>query len=207
MPVHKSKRARNITEKEYRALAAEAIKTPREPRITLAKRLVNDINWRGPAPEVESIEKKITEIRKNFPASSELDSPWSVVTMSRHEHYIPPELLPLVMKMWKYFQQREARFMTIREALWVVRLSALLNNDTGFKEFAAYVVDYAALEKVNEALGRNNADERCTDSHMYRDMTGLFHNEKIENDRDRHPKGDGVRWEEGDELGLTGNGT
>ena len=197
MPVHKGKRARNITGKEYRALVSEAIHTPREPRIALARRLVNDIDWRGPAPAVEVIEKKITEVRKKFPANSALDTPWSAVTMFEPEYRISPATLPLVMKMWKYFQQRESRFMSIREALWTVRLSELIKNGISFKDFAAYVVDYAALEKVNEALGRNEVDERCTDSQMYRDMTGLYHDDKVENERDRHPKGEGVRWEEG----------
>ncbi len=200
MPETKHKRAKNIKGKEFRFLAAEALRMPREPTINLARRLATEMKWPGPTPSVEVLKKKITDIRKKSADYSDIDKPWSVVTTAKHEYHIPPDALPLVMRLWKYFQQRESRFMTIREGLWVVMLSALLDNRVCYKEFAEYVVDYAALEKLNEVYGRDEGDERVTDSQMYRDMTGLFHDEKVENERDRHPKGEGVRWEEGEKI-------
>jgi hypothetical protein len=177
MPERKQKRAKNIKGKELRALAAEALRIPREPTINLARRLATDINWPGPAPAVEVLKKKITAIRQKGADYSDLDASWSVVTMATNE--LPPETLPVVMKLGQYFRQREGRPMSIREALWAARLSALSRNGVSFKDYAGHVIDYAALEKINEALGRSEQDELVTDSEMYRDMTGLGHEVQV----------------------------
>ncbi len=133
-----------------RMIREEALRFPRVLRRELAEHLRTSFEQKGwPLPEVETLEKKISEVRNK---RDELDKPWSLVSLT--EHAIAPDALPYVLKVWARSltingsppapeqdnEQNEAdeehlfleieypgfkwspRTFTIRHALWVARL-------------------------------------------------------------------------------------
>lgn len=120
-------------------------------------------------PGLSAVQKVLTEVRANEtirpPASKRLDGPWSIDTLAEYE--IPPEALPAVLKMAIHFRQSEGRTMTIREAKWAARLSALKDL---FK-LRAFILAYSEAEKTAELTGIQLGSESFTDNWFYRALT------------------------------------
>jgi len=75
-------------------------------------------------PSEETIEKLISRARNH--EDSPLDQPWCVGYLSKYP--IPPEALPIVMDMYQSSLNMEGQRFTIRVALWVARLSQLIDD-------------------------------------------------------------------------------
>jgi len=131
-----------------------------------------DPDW----PGVSAVYKILRRLREadeaRSPESRELDSPWSVVSLTKYD--IPPEALPLVMEMSAHFPQREGRPITIREAKWVVRFSEV--DDLG--KLADFALAYAEMERVIELVGQDML-EAVVDSELYIALTGKTLNEPV----------------------------
>ncbi len=93
-------------------------------------------------PGISAVQKALTNIRKNEaqlpPEEKELDQPWSIGTLVKHP--IPPECLPAVLRAFYAERRTDVKtdeyfrigyefghktYLTIREALWIARLSVL----------------------------------------------------------------------------------
>lgn len=124
-----------------------------------------------PVPKLSTLMSKISKARQA--PISELDAPWSLASLI--EHPIPPDVLPVVLKVFKMRMRERERILrerermlrvekgslgegdftgnelTIREALWVSRLSALT---TKTKELDGWATWYAVRQRAYEALGQ-----------------------------------------------------
>ncbi len=84
---------------------------PKEVRAELLKELKRrglDRNYGPDWPSVSAVGKCLAEIRdKVGPGPTKLDRPWS--TASLPQHPIPPEALPIVLKVWARSQTREVK--------------------------------------------------------------------------------------------------
>lgn len=104
---------------------------------------LDDPNW----PRVSAVQKHLKKIRKNdearSPESKGLDTPWSIGTLAQYP--IPPEALLAVLRAFyaerrtdvatdEYFRTGYEfgykTYLTIREALWIARLSVLFKYPT-----------------------------------------------------------------------------
>ena len=93
---HGGDRGPKIPADGLRMIREEALKFPRVLRRELAEHLRTSFEQKGwPLPEVETLEKKISEVRNK---RDELDKPWSLVSLPSHA--IAPEALPYVLKVW-----------------------------------------------------------------------------------------------------------
>ncbi len=136
------KRGPKISLDAMRTIRESALIQPYEPRTKLAESLQSQFEARKwPVPQVETLEKIISEVRNKH---DEPDKPFSLVALVRYP--IPPEALPYVLKVWArslttwtlppapgngeylVFAREHPRFaarvrtLTIRQALWVARL-------------------------------------------------------------------------------------
>ena len=118
--IKKGKRAR-ITPDGEALIVSRALESPRLQRAVLAEKLQAEFgkrNW--PVPKLEVLEKKISKYRNR--EESPQDKPWSTATLEAYP--IPPEALPKVLELWK-FRLDTGEKLTIREAKWAARLSAV----------------------------------------------------------------------------------
>jgi hypothetical protein len=136
------KRGPKISLDAMRMIRESALSLPHEPRTRLAESLQSQLEARRwPVPQVETLEKIISEVRNKY---DEPDRPFSLVALVRYP--IAPEALPYVLKVWArsltawprapgpgdgeylIFERQHPRFvprvhtLTIRHALWVARL-------------------------------------------------------------------------------------
>jgi hypothetical protein len=84
-----------------------------------ASRNYDDPNW----PGLSAVQKLLAEYRKEHEEQAldlkELDRPWGILDTAKYP--IPPEILPTVLEAWGSKLEEDAP-ITIREALWIVRL-------------------------------------------------------------------------------------
>lgn len=118
-------------------------------------------NWPGRDVIQDRLRKKIRPNLENRPTESKrLDTPWSIGALAQYP--IPPEALPVVLRAFyaerstdsktdEYFRIRyelgHESYLTIRQALWIARLSPLFKYPTivlsvdpsgAFDTYAAY---------------------------------------------------------------------
>jgi len=115
------KRAKNLKLKEDQ-IVAYSLKTPRLQRTELAEIMQSEISWDGKPPEIEVLERKISEYR-NHADSLPKDKPWNLGKLS--EYPISSETLPRVLEALAIYRSNKETF-TIRIALWVSRLAGVL---------------------------------------------------------------------------------
>lgn len=142
----KDKRAK-ITDENQAMIMQYALKTPRIPRTKLAEQLQTELDWEGPSPEVEVLERKISWFR-NHATDGPQDKPWSTATLDKYP--IPPESLPAVLRVWKSCIEKEVG-LTIREAKWVARLSAIQQD---IEKLSFIASRYARTELMFEIINR-----------------------------------------------------
>ena len=133
---------------------------------TLAKKWPN---W----PSIHSIDRimadirKLEELRKLNPDSR--DKPWTIQSMANPKYAIPPEALPAVLRAW-YLLQDRGYALTIRDAQWVARLYAAIQNTENLCAYSGMVV---GVEKRAEDAGIE--DFRGPQAHnlyLFSTMTG-----------------------------------
>jgi len=72
-------------------------------------------------PSLYRVQQSLAEIRKREREPKEEDKPWTIFTLA--EHPISPEALPKVLK--QYREVKDFYGLSIREAKWIARLSAI----------------------------------------------------------------------------------
>ncbi|MFC1933459.1 hypothetical protein ACFLXU_07590 [Chloroflexota bacterium] len=131
-------------------------------------------------PGLSAVQKELTRIRSNIdkrpPKLKELDTPWSIGSLVQYD--IPPEALPMVLRVcaqrntmgmtvraynWRRRQDVMAGSpmpeapdynepFSIRDALWVSRLSKLTSDPQDIWNLAAWC---SAEERAYEAIGKS----------------------------------------------------
>jgi hypothetical protein len=135
-------------------IVQESLRIRLMPRKLLVGRLYDLIRSMGePLPKRGTLEKLISRARNQEP--SLLDMPWSLGSISKYE--MIPGILPKVIEAYEMSQLKEDvdgfkgwRSFTIRDALWVARLSALFKDSEDVYDFA---VEYSSRERACEVLG------------------------------------------------------
>ena len=113
----------------------------------------DDPKW----PRENTISKHLNEIKKEdergSSESKRLDSLWSRISLAEYEYNIPPDTLPIVMKIWARSIEAN-RPLTIRQALWVSRLRYVFNEKS--KDWLKSLWEAAVTSAYHEkALYRN----------------------------------------------------
>jgi hypothetical protein len=111
-------------------------------------------NW----PSKSTVEKEVRRLRASEaqPPIDERDEPWSLVAIARYE--VPPDVLPIVFEACAE-RLSGATPLTIREALWIARLSHVLTDQ---QLLIHHACSYARLEQAVWANGRyQGSRETC----------------------------------------------
>jgi hypothetical protein len=125
---------------------AKALQNKDTPRLALAVELKNLIEEMGEIPPTEETMMKLISQARNHPIS-ELDEPWSVGCLAKYD--VPPEALPVVMKIYEGRLREEEQHFTIREALWIGRLYKVIDDPIFLERFASA---YALRDKIDWIL-------------------------------------------------------
>jgi len=97
-------------------------------------------------PGLSVVQKTLATVRKNIQAINPEDRPWSIGTLD--DYPIPPEALPKVLEAYKDHTTKGID-LTIREAKWVVRLSATQYSIPGLP----FII--ARTELLYELIGKS----------------------------------------------------
>ena len=131
-------------------------------------------------PKLSTIQKVLAKLRAvkadMYPKLQWLDEPWDVTTMAKDE--IPPEALPIVLKMAVHFQQTLGRQMTIREVRWAARLSSVQD----LSKLYDFILDYTQEEELTELTGIVDKYRAVLDDELYMALTGKGPNEPVFNE-------------------------
>jgi len=169
----KGKRA-NIPPSADAIIKSRALAYPRIQRTKLAEDLQAEFEGKYDVPQIETLERKISEYRRSPPEFS--DKPWSLVALSEVKNGIPPEALPVIMRIWVMRLERGSDLSVI-EAVWIGRLYKLLLN---LDDLDTAAHQYAVLQKTKEQMGSypDNPDDilgwRVKDAVLYGVMTGDY---------------------------------
>lgn len=167
---HKGKRAR-VTPDAKAYIINRALEYPRIQRSELARKLQGELKAkRYDVPALEVLERWISKYRNN-PSDPE-DGPWSIGKLRDWE--IPPETLSIVLKVAAYSKQKRGRPLSIREAQWVARLSAMEHRIRLY----SFALEYANMEKVNDLMNEDGLG-LVLDSEFYTALTEKFPNEEV----------------------------
>lgn len=98
-------------------------------------------------PSLSKVQKVLATIRNPQPDVSQ-EKYWSMATLD--DYPIPPGAIAAVLKVWK-FRKRKKQDLTIREAKWAARLSAL---ETDIGELSARAGSYAYIEWLYQLIDR-----------------------------------------------------
>lgn len=101
-------------------------------------------------PSLSTVQKLLAiarKTRKELPIDPQ-DKPWSTATLDQYP--IPPEALPAVLKVLRYNIEK-GKGVTIREAKWVSRLSAIKQAINQLSTVASF---FAETEQLDELIGR-----------------------------------------------------
>jgi len=127
-------------------------------------------------PSPSTVSKELKKVRdkdaERPPALKELDKPWSIIAMPKHD--IPPETLPVILKVWAYLEKNSdsedrkewlTKIMTIRVARWIARLYYVFMEQFGGKQplepplssddsllLFVLAAEYAHLERIVELM-------------------------------------------------------
>ena len=103
-------------------------------------------NW----PGLSTIQKILATVRKsvNKLPDDPQEKPWSMSSLD--EVPISPEVIPAVLKVWKFRVEKGDTF-SIREAKWASRLSRLLED---IEELSYKASQYARTELMFQLIGR-----------------------------------------------------
>jgi len=138
-------------------ITTRALAWPRLKRIELAEELQKELKRKGyDVPEIEVLTRMISTARR-APELPE-DKPFSLGVLIKHP--IPPEALPVVMRVWaKRLEEAKPDKdgfsyqmpFTIRHALWVARLSKLSKDPEDIWSMAFW---YSVRDRAYEVIGK-----------------------------------------------------
>jgi hypothetical protein len=96
------------------------------------------------------------------------NKPWHVIDSD-----IPPQALPVVLKLCMYFKREFERDLTIREAKWGAKLSALAYYENGFRRLVEFVQNYSWQDEYDSLTRtRHESLEAKTDERLYAAFAG-----------------------------------
>ena len=153
--VHKGKRARITSEGEAH-IYKRSIEEPRKQRTELAKALQNELKDMGfDMPELEVLERKVSKYRNE--KRDPKDEPFTLAALADNSMFV--EHLPVILRAYlaEYIAMAQAGLpiprppLTIREALWIARLSSVLNDTFSLLKYAK---EYATQERISRVLNK-----------------------------------------------------
>jgi len=136
-------------------------------RAELAKLIQDQVKWPGKPPELEVLEKKITEYRGK--SNWDDDKLWCLGESSKAEYGIQADATGILLELWRY--SLEIGYpLTFRHAKWVARLHKVIvtaSNDLDhWKQiqtlFFATLL-YADQERVSQMLQQERFDTLAED--------------------------------------------
>ena len=142
-------------------IEARAVEHPYIQRKELAKKLQNELEEMGyDMPKLEVLERMISKHR-NDPIDPK-DKPFCLCPGALVKYPIHPEALPMVLRVWAKCLEEEKpdkdgfsskMTFTIRDALWVARLSELYSLFNDPEAIWSYAFRYSVRERACEAIG------------------------------------------------------
>jgi len=142
-------------------IEARVVEHPYIQRKELAKKLQNELEEMGyDMPELEVLERMISKHR-NDPIDPK-DKPFCLCPGALVKYPIHPEALPMVLRVWAKCLEEEKpdkdgfsskMTFTIRDALWVARLSELYSLFNDPEAIWSYAFRYSVRERAYEAIG------------------------------------------------------
>jgi len=142
-------------------IEARAVEHPYIQRKELAKKLQNELEEMGyDMPKLEVLERMISKHR-NDPIDPK-DKPFCLCPGALVKYPIHPEALPMVLRVWAKCLEEEKpdkdgfsskMTFTIRDALWVARLSELYSLFNDPEAIWSYAFRYSVRERAYEAIG------------------------------------------------------
>jgi len=142
-------------------IEARAVEHPYIQRKELAKKLQNELEEMGyDMPKLEVLERMISKHR-NDPINPK-DKPFCLCPGALVKYPIHPEALPMVLRVWAKCLEEEKpdkdgfsskMTFTIRDALWVARLSELYSLFNDPEAIWSYAFRYSVRERAYEAIG------------------------------------------------------
>jgi hypothetical protein len=139
-------------------------------RTRLAEMIQTVVAWRGKPPEIEVLERKISEYR-NISAGLE-DKPWCLGESIKPEFSIPADTTAILLELWKYSLEIGYSF-TLRHAKWASRLhevvvttrdDAVRWKQTQILFFTA--LQYADRERMSETLKQGRFETAIQDADL-----------------------------------------
>jgi len=119
-------------------------------------------------PGLNSVQKVLAILRKKSKEKEQdpLDQAWSIGISAKHG--ISPEAIPVILKVWESWEEREAEGQrrdlptrpSVREAQWVDRLRHVIPDIEALGRTAAV---YARVERYSQALGHAAFDSTGLD--------------------------------------------
>ena len=120
-------------------------------------------------PGVSSIQKLLRGYRENPP--NDLDQNWSTAALEKHP--IPPELLPIVLKAWVNAREKLHTSFTIRQALWVMRLSSIYRDvDDKYEDILTFMAWVYSQQDLHASLAKVPLDTSTADLGLYGTIIG-----------------------------------
>lgn len=136
----------------------------------LAEKIQREVTWRGKTPELEVLEKKITDYRNTCVWLE--DNPWSLGESIKPQYGIPGDATGILLELWKY--SLEIGYpLTLRHAKWIARLYKVIvtaNDEVNhWKQIQILfftALRYADRERVSQALKQSQFDTRDEDVNL-----------------------------------------
>lgn len=136
----------------------------------LAEKIQREVTWSGKPPELEVLQKKITDYRNTCVWLE--DNPWSLGESVKPQYGIPGDATGILLELWKYSMEIGYP-LTLRHAKWIARLYKLIvtANDEGnhWKQIQILfftALRYADRERVSQALKQPQFDTRDEDVNL-----------------------------------------
>ena len=124
-------------------------------------------------PSLSAVQKVIKAAKDMLKQNTidPLSKPWSVPSVAKY--LIPPETLPLVLKVWAQ-NKKTNRSMSIRESLWVSRLYYIYreaNRLNNIKEINQTAMRLALREKAITVTEKESSGSHWQDAWLYQLLT------------------------------------
>lgn len=139
-------------------------------RTELAELIQKRITWSGKKPELEVLEKKITEYRNSCIWLD--DEPWSLGESTKPEYGIPADATCILLELWKYSLEIGYPF-TLRHAKWAARLHKVIvtasDNTDHWKQIQILLftaLQYADREQVSQQFKQKRFDTAPEDANL-----------------------------------------
>lgn len=124
-----------------------------------AKEIRHEVNRRlgSDSPGLSAVQKQLTKMRRREAETGQdvRDRPWDLGSLTEHD--LPPEAIPRILSVQEMREESGQKPLTVREAWWVSRLSAVIKNTRVLpvaEVLGRWANMYSVRERVCVALGR-----------------------------------------------------